>query len=460
MNVLLIDEHTAERKKLRSALERYGCAVQEARDGLEGLGLVIHGQPDVVISNTLLPRMDGFQLLWALKADPKLAPIPFIYYSDSCISSQEPRLAHSLGAAAFILKEQGVAVLWEQVRATMLVEKEPATVRVYPAMDKSDGSFLLDYSKIITAKLEAKIQTFEKLLAGDTHEKNEMSTVIEKCELQNLLEPLQRQAWQAAVEETREPFTALTIETSRKLSALLKTITDHGETIVATLPTHDPVAQCIQHMLDAANKSASLVTTLFAIKADNGQYDAILCKSDPRKTGESSTAILPSNATAGRDFRFSDTGREARHKKQKKIGGAGKETILFAEDDESVRKMAVALLQHGGYNVITAVDGDDAVQKFKQHQGKIKLLLLDLIMPKMNGNEAYERIKEMAPAMPVIFASGYAPEIARQKRRIVGNVTFISKPYLPSTFLRKIRELLDAPPVETAPVGETISEPV
>ena len=68
-----------------------------------------------------------------------------------------------------------------------------------------------------------------------------------------------------------------------------------------------------------------------------------------------------------------------------------------------------------GYTVITASDGQDAVAKFMENKDRIQLLLFDIIMPKKNGREAYEEIKKMKPDIPVLFASGYSPDMLRVK---------------------------------------------
>ena len=101
---------------MRYTLERHGCKVIEARDGEEGLDLAIHHQPDVIVSDVLMPRMDGFQLLRALKADPFLKSIPFLFYSATYTGEQDERLALALGADAYMVKP---AELWEKICAIM-----------------------------------------------------------------------------------------------------------------------------------------------------------------------------------------------------------------------------------------------------------------------------------------------------------------------------------------------------
>jgi len=121
----------------------------------------------------------------------------------------------------------------------------------------------------------------------------------------------------------------------------------------------------------------------------------------------------------------------------------GTETILLAEDDESVRELVSTVLEQQGYTVIQAVDGKDAVKKFKENRETIHLLLSDLIMPKMHGKEAYDEMKIWRPELKAIFASGYAPDIIRQKMLLESSVVLIHKPILPYALLKKVRSVLD-----------------
>ena len=75
----------------------------------------------------------------------------------------------------------------------------------------------------------------------------------------------------------------------------------------------------------------------------------------------------------------------------------GTETILLAEDEIEVRVFTKKLLEEYGYKVIESIDGEDAIEKFKLHRDKIQLVMLDVIMPKRNGREAYDEIKAIKP---------------------------------------------------------------
>jgi len=121
----------------------------------------------------------------------------------------------------------------------------------------------------------------------------------------------------------------------------------------------------------------------------------------------------------------------------------GTETILFAEDDEMLRKMVSSVLEEFGYEVIVAVDGEDAISKFADNKDRIALFLTDLIMPKKSGKEAYDEIRKIRPDIKTIFASGYSPDIVRDKVSLGMEATIVYKPISPMDLLRKVRETLD-----------------
>jgi PAS domain S-box-containing protein len=127
------------------------------------------------------------------------------------------------------------------------------------------------------------------------------------------------------------------------------------------------------------------------------------------------------------------------------IGGKG-ETILIAEDDEAVRNVARLTLEESGYRVILAVDGEDAVTKFREHKDEIRLCLLDLIMPKKNGKAALNEIRSLRRDIPALFMSGYAADIIKSKDLAEMDVEVTDKPLIPQSLLKRVRALLDAPP--------------
>ena len=120
----------------------------------------------------------------------------------------------------------------------------------------------------------------------------------------------------------------------------------------------------------------------------------------------------------------------------------GNETILIADDDNEVRHLVREALQAYGYSTIEAIDGEDAIDKFKQNR-PIDLIVLDVVMPKKNGREVYEEIHSIDPHIKVLFTSGYTRDIVLDKGIESGEFDFMAKPLLFDELLQKIREMLD-----------------
>mgnify|MGYP000864419661 CR=1 FL=1 len=122
----------------------------------------------------------------------------------------------------------------------------------------------------------------------------------------------------------------------------------------------------------------------------------------------------------------------------------GTETILLAEDSKRIREMVAQVLAEFGYTVITAVDGKDAVRLFTENSELVNLLLFDLVMPQLGGYEAYQQIKQIRPDIPIIFSTGYAPQVAAEKLTVEQMNQLIHKPYAIVTLLKTVRSRLDA----------------
>ncbi len=120
------------------------------------------------------------------------------------------------------------------------------------------------------------------------------------------------------------------------------------------------------------------------------------------------------------------------------------ETVLLAEDEIEIRGLTGQILKGAGYNVIEAVDGEDAVDKFIKTKDKIDILLFDIIMPKMNGKEAYDRIKKIQPDIKILLTSGYPADFINKDEIYETGMNFISKPISPTALLKKVREVLNS----------------
>jgi len=121
----------------------------------------------------------------------------------------------------------------------------------------------------------------------------------------------------------------------------------------------------------------------------------------------------------------------------------GDETLLLAEDNAQVRKLAQRVLTKAGYNVLTAADGDEAVELFEKKHADVHLTIIDVVMPGKSGRVVYDRFKQLKPDVPVLFCSGYSFNSLETKFLPDREFEFISKPYKADVLLKKVRAILD-----------------
>ena len=119
-------------------------------------------------------------------------------------------------------------------------------------------------------------------------------------------------------------------------------------------------------------------------------------------------------------------------------------TVLVVDDEEAVRKVASGFLEHAGMRVLTANDGEMCVEIFRQHADAIDLVVLDLTMPKMNGEEAFHAIQSIRPDVPILLSSGFSETEAVARLSRYGLAGFIRKPYLRKHFIGEIRRQLSS----------------
>ena len=119
------------------------------------------------------------------------------------------------------------------------------------------------------------------------------------------------------------------------------------------------------------------------------------------------------------------------------------ETILLVDDEEVVRDVTLNMLKIMGYNVITAMNGKDAVEIYKKTRMDIDLVMLDMIMPSMGGSEAFDRLKEINPDVKVILLSGYSINSEASEILKRGCNGFLQKPFTVKELSQKLLDILD-----------------
>jgi signal transduction histidine kinase/CheY-like chemotaxis protein len=125
-------------------------------------------------------------------------------------------------------------------------------------------------------------------------------------------------------------------------------------------------------------------------------------------------------------------------------------TILVAEDEEPVRKLAVATLRRRGYRVLQAASGEEAMASARIHDGTIHLLISDVVMPGMKGPELAERLRAMRPGIRVLLMSGYAADVVTPAD--LKEAAFLSKPFSPALLVTAVQDILDVP-LSSAPAS-------
>jgi two-component system, cell cycle sensor histidine kinase and response regulator CckA len=120
----------------------------------------------------------------------------------------------------------------------------------------------------------------------------------------------------------------------------------------------------------------------------------------------------------------------------------GEETVLVAEDQPEVRRLALRILRSNGYRLLEASSGPEALELSSRHAGPIDLLLTDVVMPKMTGRELAARLRESRPNIKVLYVSGYTADIIGREGLLDQGVDYLPKPFTPPQLAAKVREVL------------------
>jgi two-component system, cell cycle sensor histidine kinase and response regulator CckA len=150
---------------------------------------------------------------------------------------------------------------------------------------------------------------------------------------------------------------------------------------------------------------------------------------------DSSAHLPPGEEGAGELSRRTSKDQRAR----------GGETVLLVDDELAVRALAARVLRRRGYTVLEAADGQQALQVFQEHSATdIALLLTDVVMPQMNGDELASQLLALRPDLKVLFMSGYTASAVLDISKLNPNTAFLPKPFLPTMLADKVRDLLDS----------------
>jgi PAS domain S-box-containing protein len=173
------------------------------------------------------------------------------------------------------------------------------------------------------------------------------------------------------------------------------------------------------------------LSTVYGIVKQSGGY--IWVESEPGK-GTSFMVYFPQVDSAPEQLRPHTTAS---------VTGGG-ETILLVEDDSKLLKLASSFLKRGGYDVLTAGNGAEALQLVEAKPQTIHLLATDVVMPGMSGRVLSERIRTLRPAIRVLYTSGYTDDAIAHHGVLDAGTNLLEKPYSQSTLLGAVRRVLDS----------------
>ena len=172
MNVLIVDDSNEDRLLLRDIVRRNGHQPIEATNGQEALALAVSHHPDLIITDILMPVMDGFRLCKKIREDATLKSTPLIFYSASYTESKDQALGDYVGADGYLIKPMDPLAFWPEVERILIrvgVERPPR-----PESIREDREYLERYGEIVSAKLEEKVRELQLALERSQQAEKEL----------------------------------------------------------------------------------------------------------------------------------------------------------------------------------------------------------------------------------------------------------------------------------------------
>lgn len=245
--VLIVDDGQENLYLLRALLQGHGYEVEEAVDGADALNKAQRNPPDLVISDLLMPVMDGYMLLRQWRADARLRSIPFIVYTATYTEPRDERLALDLGANAFIVKPAEPEDLIARIREVESAQPQLANHR------SAENELLKEHTEVLIAKLEKKVRQ------------------LEQANRQLLQEASERERAQAALRASEERLQhAQKMEVVGRLASgvahdfnnLLTVVSSHAERLLETAEDSETVRNCARSIGKVSERAAAVTRRL------------------------------------------------------------------------------------------------------------------------------------------------------------------------------------------------------
>jgi signal transduction histidine kinase len=271
MNILIVDDHPTNLKLLRAQLEAEGMTVLEACDGMEALAVLERGSVGAVISDVLMPNMDGYQLCHAMRKNARFNPIPCILYSNTFASESNRELGLEFGADLFLKKPAPVETILGALNELILKGGRQPRKEVKTIQHLQDSQ---PYSEHLIHELErqnAKSEETKQRLLKVNHKLLLRTRRLEKLEagLRETNEELERRVGErtAELEVANEELAAFSYSVSHDLRAPLRAIRGFSQILLGeTAGRLDEAGRGhLQHVIGATNEMSQLIDAMLSL---------------------------------------------------------------------------------------------------------------------------------------------------------------------------------------------------
>jgi CheY-like chemotaxis protein len=413
--ILLVDDDPLNLKVGAFGLKQAGFDVETARGGEEALSRARRRRPDAIVSDVMMPGMDGFTLCREIRSDPELADIPIVLVSSAHVVETDREMAVRMGANALVVRTRNLAGAVAAVGAALT--RQLLALGRRPVLQPR----VLDLNAVV-AEVEAMIR---RLISED---------------IQIVVTPEPRLARvRADVGQVEQVVLNLAINARDAMASggRLAVTTRNADLDASYVRTH-PEARAGRHAvievsdtghgMEGKGAELRLATVYGIVRQSGGTMD--VC-SEPGR-GTTFKAYLPA------------VDAEATAVSSAPAGGT--ETILLVEDAEPLRSLVRELLEEAGYKVIEAEAPDVALRLIEEEPRTLDLVLTDVVMPRMNGPEFVKRVVALYPGTRAIFMSGYSDPSVGGNPTLEPGVHFLQKPFTMDALMGAVRQALDGPP--------------
>jgi signal transduction histidine kinase len=501
--ILLADDNADMREYVRRLLEPH-YQVETVDNGKGALDSALVKAPDLVLTDVMMPEMDGFELLRSLRADPKTATVPVILLSAR--AGEESKVeGMEAGADDYLIKPFSARELLARVRSHLQMaqlrkqmEERLRQAAKLESLGILAGGIAHDFNNLLTGILgnasllvEHETDAFSKAAAENIVESSERAAhltrqmlahagkgryVVEWLDLSEQIpavtalvaasvpkyvelrfELIPGAFIEADVGQLQQLVMNLVVNAAEaidppggviKVSTSVVTVAGNSalHTVTGTLPPGRYVVLQVRdtgHGMDEETKT-KIFDPFFTTKFTGRGLGlaAVLGIVRGHRAGLKVSSIPGKGTTFQVLFPLAEA-HAALTPAAKEPTPKGSGTILVVDDEMVVRRTAKAALEKNGYTVFVAENGLEAVEVFSRENGRVAAIVLDMTMPVMNGQDALKRIREIRPDVPVIASSGYSEGTVRQEfgDEISG---FLEKPYTVERLNEVVSRVLDA----------------